>query len=340
MPTSSVQLSLQLVIQNILDGKIVVLKEKTSQKKYVGSINSVELKGLIREALKNKVDLNAITSKMFGETLFYFLLVCRYDDCAIAWLQIKENKINLNHCVSNGETPLHWAVKTGNPELVKLMIDQDANINAKTKAGISVLEYAQERQREKEEDDEAYEKLERIQFMLLDSGAQFTKKDRQYEKKYKRRHDGWSTPMERFWGKVGDGFFILGFAVGIIAALATLIAFAIVFATHASPVVIAIIMGIGLFTTGTLGCAGLFSHLLSIICYILPEKKSHIDNLLSRYKSHREKTALEETSSNPNPSESSPTPPVLFPAHTETKPDLNQPTTNVQTPVVPGLSPK
>jgi ankyrin repeat protein len=55
-----------------------------------------------------------------------------------------EKKANPNIADNNDYLPLHWAAKTGNTDIAKKLIEAKADVNAKTKEGKSVLEFAQE----------------------------------------------------------------------------------------------------------------------------------------------------------------------------------------------------
>ena len=88
---------------------------------------------------------------------------------------LDNNESLINKRDRNGWTPLHEAVRDGNLDVIALLLERGADVNARTGAngeGGSALHLAWEHHREDEEDEES-----EVESLLKKHGAKFVEPD-------------------------------------------------------------------------------------------------------------------------------------------------------------------
>ena len=58
-----------------------------------------------------------------------------------------KKKLNINKKNKNGDTPLHLAIQKGDYDIIKLLLDNGANIKIKNKKGITPFDLADKEMR-------------------------------------------------------------------------------------------------------------------------------------------------------------------------------------------------
>ncbi|WP_342273367.1 ankyrin repeat domain-containing protein [Spiroplasma endosymbiont of Acasis viretata] len=85
-----------------------------------------------------KIDSNIEDKETFCSPLYYAV---NNNNIEIVKLLL-ENDADINEQDINGSTPLHWAIECNNIEIVKLLLENDADINAQDINGCAPLHWA------------------------------------------------------------------------------------------------------------------------------------------------------------------------------------------------------